>query len=1047
MQQMQKDEKQTQKSQVALREEAIMNFWRENKIFNKVLEKRRNEGAPLFSFFEGPPTANGMPHAGHVLTRAMKDVFIRYREMTGHYVPRIAGWDTHGLPVELEVEKMLGLNNKRDIENYGVEKFIQKCKESVWKYKTEWEKMTERIGMWLDFEHAYITYDNRYIESLWWALKKYWEAGLLYEGFKIVPYCPRCGTALSSHEVAQGYKEVKEPAIYVKFKVKGRNNTYFMAWTTTPWTLPSNVALAVNPDVTYVEVEHRGETLILCKDRLSILEGNYNVIREFKGKELEYTEYEPLFNFANPDKKCWYVVCAEFVSTEDGTGIVHIAPAFGEEDWNVGKEYDLPMVNLVDLQGRFVEGTTWAGKFVKDADPEITKELQNRGLLYKVEEYTHTYPFCWRCSTPLLYYAMKTWFIKTTEYKDKMMEINRNINWYPEYIREGRFGEFLENNIDWALSRSRYWGTPLPVWTCSSCGHRECIGSVDELKSMAKEWPEGELDLHKPWIDKVILKCPKCSGDMKREPEVIDCWFDSGCMHTAQFHYPFENKEDFEKRFPADFICEAIDQTRGWFYTLLATSAFLYGKSAYKNVVTLGLILGSDGQKMSKSRGNYVPPDEVFDTEGADAVRWYFYSSTVPWNARIFSKEHVREANRKFLNKIRNVVKFFKMYADIDKINPFDFEFKISSLPMIDRWIWARFAETVKNVRENMDKFNVTDAAQNIEKFLDDLSNWYVRRCRRRFWREVVDEDKKKAYFTLHRILVEFTKLIAPFVPFIAEEMYEELVKNYGKGQISIHLEDYPTYQEELVDKDLLHRMDFLRLLVELTREARGKAKIKVRQPIPAIYVWAKDEVALSEEELSLILEEINAKGVELKDKSWFNNKVTFRLTVNKAKLGPILGSGIVELSNLVNEKRDEIGWQLIDKGTFESEIDGRSLLLELGDIKLEVEGIEPFFAAGRRNIVVAISSDIPEELVVEGLARELTHHIQNMRKKNRFNVTDRIKLFVYSDDELVKKMWREFADKIASEVLADEYSFEKHDAAKEVNLNGRSCWIYVQRI
>ncbi len=1030
------------KSNVALEEEKILKFWEENKIFEKSLENRK--GNERFVFFEGPPTANGMPHPGHVLTRALKDIILRYKTMKGYYVPRKAGWDTHGLPVELEVEKMLGLNNKKDIENYGVEEFISKCKESVWKYKKEWEDMTKRIGMWLDLENAYVTYENYYIESVWWALKQFFDAGLLYEGHKIVPYCPRCGTALSSHEVAQGYKEVEENSIYVKFKAKDEENLYYLVWTTTPWTLPSNVALAVNPDITYVKVQvESGEKYILCKDRLGIIDEKYEILEEFTGKDLEYREYEPLFKFVNPNKKCWYVVNADYVSTEDGTGIVHIAPAFGAEDYEVGTKYNLPVVNLVKEDGTFKEEVEWKGMFVKEADKYIIRNLKERGLFFKLERYKHNYPFCWRCDTPLLYYARHSWFIKTTAYKDKMIEYNQTVNWHPEYIKDGRFGEFLKNNIDWALSRSRYWGTPLPVWRCKSCGHLHCIGSVEELKNMQIEGYEENMDLHKPYIDRVVLKCPNCGEKMVREPEVIDCWFDSGCMYIGQQHYPFENKEEFEKSFPADYICEAIDQTRGWFYTLLATSSFLFKKAPYKNVVTLGLILGEDGQKMSKSKRNYVPANLVWDSEGADAIRWYFYASTVPWNAKKFSLDAVREVNRKFLNKIRNVWQFWRMYADIDNYNPFDESNKVETDNLLDRWILSKLNSLIDFVNENLDKYQITQAANKIEDFVEELSNWYVRRNRRRFWKFEVDNDKKAAYNTLHHCLVELAKLIAVFTPFLAESMWQDLVTRYNKEKISVHLEDYPVVNEKLIDKDLEKYMEDLQLVVEQAREARNISKIKNRQPLPVLYVYG---VSVDDAACEIIKDEINVKKVENASFEFIKDIVDFDLRVNFAKLGPKYQDFAKEIAKWIKENKD-IVWQLREKSSSKVNVLGQEIELEYADLKVKyISKDKNYEVSGSKEAIVILDKTIDEELELEGLYREFVHTIQNIRKKSKLNVTDRIIIRFYSEDEKIKQMIEKYEELIKNETLTLEIKME-NIAEKEYKINDRKVNISIEKV
>jgi isoleucyl-tRNA synthetase len=784
------------------RELKVLEFWKQNDIFKKSMNM--NEGGPIFTFYDGPPTANGKPHIGHILTRSIKDIIPRYKTMKGYHVLRKAGWDTHGLPVELEVEKELGIDGKQDIEKFGVEAFVKRCKESVWKYSNEWEKMSDRVGFWADMENPYVTYHNEYIESVWWSLKTIWEKGLLYKGHKIIPYCPRCGTSLSSHEVAQGYKDVKEQSIYVKFKVKGEDNTYVLAWTTTPWTLPSNVALTVNPVENYAKVSCNGETYIMAEALLKeVLKDQYTVLEINKGQDLVGLEYEPLFDYAKPDKKAYYVVSDSYVQLTEGTGVVHCAPAFGEDDSRVGKIYDLPFVQLVNERGCFVDSVNdFAGAFVKDADPEIIKNLDARGLLFKALEYEHSYPFCWRCDTSLIYYAQDTWFIKMTAIKDMLVENNRKINWYPPSIGENRFGNFLENVVDWGLSRTRYWGTPLPIWECA-CGHRECIGSIEELIQKGIDVPK-DIELHKPYIDAVFLRCEKCGGKMKRVTEVIDCWYDSGSMPFAQWHYPFENKELFEQNFPADFISEALDQTRGWFYTLHAISNLLFEQPAYKNCIVLGLVQDKDGQKMSKHKGNVVDPWTVLNKQGADAIRWYFYSTSAPWLPSRFYDQAVSEGQRKFMGTLWNTYVFYIMYADIDNFNPNDYKLEYDKLSSMDRWLLSKCNSLIKYVDESLASYKITESARALQSFTDELSNWYVRRSREIFWQEGMPQDKISAYMTLYTVLDALTKLSAPFTPFMAEEMYQNLVRSVSPdAPESVHLCSYPEYNPDWIDKEL----------------------------------------------------------------------------------------------------------------------------------------------------------------------------------------------------------------------------------------------------
>ena len=845
------------------REKKTEKFWEENHIFQKSIDERK-EGE-VYTFYDGPPTANGKPHIGHVLTRVIKDMIPRYRTMKGYKVLRKAGWDTHGLPVELEVEKKLGLDGKEQIEEYGLEPFIKQCKESVWKYKGMWEDFSGTVGFWADMDDPYVTYDNNFIESEWWALKQIWEKGLLYKGHKIVPYCPRCGTPLSSHEVAQGYKDVKERSATAKFIVKGEENTYFLAWTTTPWTLPSNVALCVNPVETYVKIKVGDEKFILAE---ALVEANfpdteYEVVEKYVGTDLEYKEYEPLFNFVTPDKKAYYVTCDSYVTLTDGTGIVHIAPAFGEDDANVGRKYDLPFVQLVDGKGEMTKETPWAGTFCKDVDKEILVNLEERGQLFNAPKFEHSYPFCWRCDTPLIYYARDTWFIKMTDVKDDLIKNNNTVNWIPKTIGEGRFGAWLENVQDWGISRNRYWGTPLNIWECE-CGHRHAIGSIEELKSMSDNCPD-EIELHRPFIDAVTIKCPECGKEMHRVPEVIDCWFDSGAMPFAQWHYPFENKDIFEENFPADFISEAVDQTRGWFYSLLAESTLLFNKAPYKNVIVLGHVQDENGQKMSKSKGNAVDPFDALEKHGADAIRWYFYSNSAPWLPNRFHDGAVSEGQRKFMGTLWNTYAFFVLYANIDEFDATKYTLEYDKLSVMDKWLLSKLNTLVKTVDDNLANYKITETARVLDNFVDELSNWYVRRSRARFWVKEMTQDKINAYMTLYTALVTLCKAAAPMIPFMTEDIYQNLVRNIDKSAPeSIHLCDFPEYDEKLIDKELENDMEEVLDIVVLGRACRNTANIKNRQPIGMMYVKAPE--ALSDFYIDIIEDELNVKKVEFTD-------------------------------------------------------------------------------------------------------------------------------------------------------------------------------------
>ncbi|GAQ24477.1 isoleucine--tRNA ligase [Tepidanaerobacter syntrophicus] len=1031
-------------------EEKVLDFWNKEEIFKKSIENRKD--APNYVFYEGPPTANGMPHAGHVLTRVIKDLIPRYKTMTGYRVDRKAGWDTHGLPVELEVEKQLGISGKPQIESYGVENFIKKCKESVFTYENEWRKMTERVGFWIDMDNPYVTYHNTYIESVWWALKEIWKKGLLYKGNKVVPYCPRCGTSLSSHEVAQGYKEVEDPSVFVKFPVAGKEDTYFLVWTTTPWTLPSNAALAVKDNYTYVLVEQNGEKYILAEGRLEVLDGEYKILDRFAGKELASLKYEPIFPFFEKEKeRAFYVVTADFVTLEDGTGIVHIAPAFGEDDSRIGHEYGLPTLQPVDTQGRFTEEVVpWAGIFVKDADKGIIKDLKNRNILYKAEKYKHSYPFCWRCDTPLLYYGRSSWFIETTAIRERLIEINKEINWHPEHIRDGRFGNFLENVIDWCLSRERYWGTPLNIWICDECGSQHAVGGIQELKEMSKT-PIGDIELHKPYVDEVILKCPKCGGDMKRVPEVIDCWFDSGSMPFAQFHYPFENQYYFKTHFPADFISEAIDQTRGWFYSLLVISTLLFDKSPYKNVLVMGHILDEQGIKMSKHKGNILDPWKVLNEQGADAMRWYLYVASPPWSPSRFYQDAVSEAQRRFLGTLWNVYSFFVLYANIDEFDPTKYSSCPENRAEIDRWLLSRINTVNKQVRQNLDDLDITDAARTLEALVDDISNWYVRRCRERYWKSGMDDDKIAAYMTLYEALVTFIKIAAPFVPFMTEEIYQNLVLTpYPDEPISIHLCDFPQVKEELIDEALEHKMELARKIVELGRAARNKGKIKNRQPLQKMMVQLRNpaDKTLIEDLSDIIKDELNIKEIEYIDvaEEYFTYTVKPRFDLLGPKYGKLMSKISKELSTaepleLIRKARAE--------GQVVLNIDGQDITILENELDVRAQDKEGFCAEGEGGYYVVLDTTITPELMLEGIARELVSKVQNMRKEAGFAVEDKICLYCVGDD-IINKAIEVHGEEIKSDTLsvAIEKIVPPADSfAKEQDINGHKANIGVKKI
>ena len=1026
------------------REKEVSGLWKEKDIIRKSFHLR--DGNPQFTFFDGPPTANGKPHIGHIETRAIKDLFPRYQTMKGKSALRIAGWDTHGLPVELEVEKSLGLDGKPQIEEYGIEPFIAECKKSVWKYLHEWENMSEQVGYWADMEHPYITYENYYIESEWWSLKQIWEKGLLYEGHKIVPYCPRCGTALSSHEVAQGYKNVKENSAFVRFRVKGEDNTYLLAWTTTPWTLPSNLGLCVNPKDTYCRFEADGATYIMAKALVdTVFEGKeVRILEEFPGESLKGTEYEPLYRFQEPDKKAWYVVCDNYVTMEDGTGIVHIAPAFGEDDNRVCRENGLPFINLVDTQGRFVEGTTWAGTFVKDADPMILKDLEERGLLFAAVPFAHDYPFCWRCDTPLLYYARPTWFIKMTAVRDNLVRNNRTVNWMPDNIKEGRMGNFLENVIDWGLSRERYWGTPLPVWKCE-CGAMHVVGSIAELREMAVEDPGEDIELHRPFIDAVTLRCPECGGEMHRVKEVIDCWYDSGSMPFAQWHYPFEHKEEFEKNFPADFISEAIDQTRGWFYTLEAISTVLFDRAPFQNCIVMGHVQDADGRKMSKHLGNVVDPFEMLNKFGADAVRWYFYSTSAPWLPVRFSEEGVQEVQRKFLATLQNTYAFFTMYAQIDGFDPTAHPLDRVELSLMDKWILSRLNSLIARVDDDLSNYRVTEPANAIADFVDDLSNWYVRRGRERFWGKGMAGDKEAAFATLYHVLVELSKVCAPFIPFLSEEIYQNLVVNNVPGAPeSVHLCDFPTADASRIDPDMEAQMAALMEVIQLGRACRNAANLKVRQPLQKLYVKG---AAFDEAYQALCEDELNVKEVVFTEDA--RAFTTYQLKPQMRTLGPKYGKLLGKIGQHLSGMDGNDVVDAFNRGEDVSfEIDGTTVTLAKDDVLTSPMQKPGFTALEDRGVTVVLDTNLTDALIREGYAREVISKIQTMRKEAGFEVTDRIEIAFSADDALAEAV-EAGKDMIQNGTLALKIERKEPDGeyvSREWDINDRKAVLGVKK-
>lgn len=1025
------------------REKEILAFWKENDIFGESIKAREN--CPVFTFYDGPPTANGKPHIGHILTRVIKDLIPRYKTMKGYKVLRKAGWDTHGLPVELEVEKQLGISGKPQIESYGIEPFIRKCKDSVFTYESLWRDMSDRVGFWADMDNPYVTYHNSYIESVWWALRQIWDKGLIYKGHKIVPYCPRCGTALSSHEVAQGYKKVKETSCIARFAVKGEDNAYFLAWTTTPWTLPSNVALCVNKRENYSKVKAEdGRVYIMAEALLDeILKDGYEVIETYLGQDLVGTEYEPLFPYAKPDKKAFYVVEADYVTLTDGTGIVHIAPAFGEDDAQVGRRYDLPFVQLVNDQGCFTEEVEGlAGVFVKDGDKEILKRLEESGKLFAALPFEHDYPFCWRCDTPLLYYARDTWFIEMSKVRDRLLKNNDTVNWIPDNIKNGRFGNFLENVIDWGLSRERYWGTPLPIWECK-CGHKHLIGSIEELKAMSDNCPE-DIELHRPYIDEVLLKCPECGGDMHRVTEVIDCWFDSGSMPFAQWHYPFENKEIFNQNFPADFISEAIDQTRGWFYTLMAISTLIFDKSPYKNVIVLGLVQDKDGRKMSKHLGNVVDPWTVLDKQGADAVRWYFYTNSSPWLPNRFYDKAVDEAQSKFMGTLWNTYAFFVLYANIDNFDPNNYKLEYDKLSAMDKWVLSKLNTLVKYVDGCLDSYKITESSRAMADFVDDLSNWYVRRSRERFWGKDMPQDKVNAYMTLYTVLTTMVKLSAPFVPFMSENIYQNLVaKQIKDAPKSVHLCSYPECDESMIDAALEHNMDLVLSAVVAGRAARNTANIKNRQPIGNMYI--KADKKLDDMYLDIIREELNVKNIEFRDDVSSFTSYSFKPQLRT--LGKKYGKLIPEISGYLKESDGtKLMDELNDTGAVRFTVsDGTAIELEKDDLLIETAKLEGFVSESDKGTTVVLDTNLTEELIEEGFVRELISKLQTMRKEAGFEVLDRIRVY-HEGNDVIEGIFARNGDNISGDVLATEIVKGKGGYTKEWNINGESVTLGVEK-
>ena len=1038
------------------REKEIEKFWRDNDIFKKSMENRK-EGE-TYTFYDGPPTANGKPHIGHVLTRVIKDMIPRYQTMKGKMVPRKAGWDTHGLPVELEVEKLLGLDGKEQIEEYGLDPFIKKCKESVWKYKGMWEDFSETVGFWADMDNPYVTYDDNFIESEWWALKQIWDKKLLYKGFKIVPYCPRCGTPLSSHEVAQGYKDVKERSAIARFKVKDED-AYILAWTTTPWTLPSNVALCVNPDETYVKVKAGdGYTYYMAEALLDSVLGKladeengvkaYEILETYKGSDLENKEYEPLFDFAKDiiakqHKKAYYVTCDTYVTMGDGTGVVHIAPAFGEDDAQVGRKYDLPFVQLVNGKGEMTEETPYAGVFCKKADPMVLKDLEEKGLLFDAPKFEHSYPHCWRCDTPLIYYARESWFIKMTAVKDDLVRNNNTVNWIPESIGKGRFGDWLENIQDWGISRNRYWGTPLPVWECE-CGHQECIGSRAELAEKSGNPDAAQVELHRPYIDAVTIKCPDCGKEMHRVPEVIDCWFDSGAMPFAQHHYPFENKEVFEQQFPAKFISEAVDQTRGWFYSLMAESTLLFNKAPYENVIVLGHVQDENGQKMSKSKGNAVDPFEALEQYGADAIRWYFYINSAPWLPNRFHGKAVQEGQRKFMSTLWNTYAFYVLYAEIDQFDATKYTLDYEKLPVMDKWLLSKLNTLVKTVDENLGNYRIPEAARALDSFVDEMSNWYVRRSRDRFWAKGMEQDKINAYMTLYTALVTVAKTAAPMIPFMTEDIYQNLVRNLDPtAPESIHLCDFPVANEQHIDKELEDNMEAVLKIVVIGRACRNTANIKTKQPIGKMYV--KADFALSEYFVEIIEDELNVKNVEFTEDVSAFTSYTFKPQLRT--VGPKYGKYLKQIQQtLASLDGNQAMAKLKAEGALKLDNISDEVVLCEEDLLISMAQKEGYVSDSEGGVTVVLDTNLTPELIEEGMVREIISKLQTMRKEADFEVTDRIHV-TYSGSDKVGEIFEKYGENIKTVVLADTVTEGTTDGyQKEWKINGETVLLGVQK-
>ena len=1024
------------------REQETARFWEENRTFQKSVEEL--EGHPSYVFYDGPPTANGKPHIGHLQTRSFKDLFPRFHTMKGQMVPRKAGWDTHGLPVELEVEKLLHINGKDQIEAYGIAPFIEKCKESVWKYKGMWEDFSKDVGFWADMDHPYVTYDNSFIESEWWALKQIWDKGLLYKGFKIVPYCPRCGTPLSSHEVAQGYKDVKERSAIAKFKVKGED-AFILAWTTTPWTLPSNVALCVNANEDYVKVSAKGETFYLAAALCDTVlgEGEYTVLETYKGADLEGKEYEPLFDFVSPKEKCWYVVCDDYVTLTDGTGIVHIAPAFGEDDAKVGRKYGLPLVQLVDGKGEMTAETKWAGTFCKDADPLILQDLEERGLLYSAPKFEHSYPFCWRCDTPLIYYARESWYIKMTDVKDQLIANNNTVKWYPESIGKGRFGDWLENVQDWAVSRNRYWGTPLNIWECE-CGHRHAVGSIAELRELSSNCPDN-IELHRPYVDQVTITCPHCGKEMHRVPEVIDCWFDSGSMPFAQHHYPFENKELFESQFPADFISEAVDQTRGWFYSLLAISTLLFDKAPFKNVLVQGLVQDENGQKMSKSKGNAVDPMEALKKFGADPLRWYFYTNSAPWLPSRFHEKAVIEGQKKFFSTLWNTYAFYVLYANIDSFDPTQYQLDQCALTVMDRWLLSRLNTAVQAVDENLSAYKVPEACRALQDFVDEMSNWYVRRSRERYWAQGVTDDKTAAYMTLYTALVTTAKMAAPMAPFMSEDIYRNLVCSVDKtAPESVHLCAWPQYEAARVDKKLEADMDEVLRIVTQGRAARNLCGRKNRQPLQALYTDA--DAGLGELYQDIIKQELNVKELHfLSDMSQFTD-YTFKpqLKLLGKKLGKRLGEVRQALSELDGAAAKK---ELDDTGVLKLALPDGEVDLTAEELLIDTAQKEGFTSISDRGLTVVLDTTLNDQLIEEGFVREIVSKLQSMRKDAGFNVVDHIEVY-HQGSQKIAQVLRDNEQSILSDVLGEACHHDQLDGyTAQWDINGETTTFGVKKL